>query len=394
MPVESFIQKHYLLSRVTSTLLAFGFALIYSRELGVENRSIVAYIFVLSSLIWIGLTSGTTLTLRKLGVNSPLQITASFFSLILVEIIIGIILFILGLLVFSSYKTQIPYPILLFGVAYFLLSGLAMVLIEILIACLKYSWGGYLELTAVLFQYVLYFLIFNLQIFSTAISLLASFALSYLIIATIITSLLRTNLHIKFEFRSPWNFWKLTKGSHSLGISLGLMDRVDKMLIAFFFPLGALAQYTVMSSLISFFRFIPDALSKFLISSKRNYWRDISKKPLIWTLILITLSVLAIFSSQFLILNLLGRDWLLPWTITLVFILQELARGVFQLTGNYKISVGLAQSSHKASLSLVISAIPLSILFSRYLGIVGVPLGFVTSYTGILLYFLWRESNA
>lgn len=394
MPDSSFIQKHYLLSKVIGTFLAFGFALIYSRELGVENRSIVAYIFVLSSLIWIGLTSGTTLTLRKLGITSQRQITASFFSLILVESIIGIILFISGLLVFSTYKTQIPYPIIIFGVGYFLFSGLAMVLIELLIACLKYSWGGYLELSAVLFQYVLYFLSLKLGIFSTAVSLLASFTLSYMIIATIIIFLLGTNLHIKFEFKSPWDFWKLTKGSHSLGISLGMMDRVDKMLVAFFFPLGALAQYAVMSSLISFFRFIPDALSKFIISSRLHYWRDISKKPLLWTLILIILSITAIFSTQFLILNLLGRDWLLPWTVTLAFILQELARGVFQLTGNYKISVGLARSSHNASLSLVISAVPLSILFSRYLGIIGIPLGFVASYAGILFYFLWRKSNA
>jgi len=394
MPDSSFIQKHYLLSKVIGTFLAFGFALIYSRELGVENRSIVAYIFVLSSLIWIGLTSGTTLTLRKLGVTSQHQITASFFSLILVESIIGIILFISGLMVFSTYKTQIPYPIIIVGVAYFLFSGLAMVLIELLIACLKYSWGGYLELSAVLFQYVLYFLSLNLGIFSTAVSLLASFTLSYMIIATIIIPLLGTNLRIKFEFKSPWGFWKLTKGSHSLGISLGMMDRVDKMLVAFFFPLGALAQYAVMSSLISFFRFVPDALSKFLISSRLHYWRDILKKPLLWILILIILSITAIFSTQFLILNLLGRDWLLPWTVTLAFILQELARGVFQLTGNYKISVGLARSSHNASLSLVISAVPLSILFSTHLGLIGIPLGFVASYAGILFYFLWRKSNA
>ena len=74
------IQKHYLLAKVASTLLAFGLALIYSRQLGVENRSIVGYIFVLTSFIWIVLTSGTTLTLRKIDPDNQHKFLASFFS--------------------------------------------------------------------------------------------------------------------------------------------------------------------------------------------------------------------------------------------------------------------------------------------------------------------------
>ena len=390
----SFIQKHYLLAKVTSTLLAFGFALIYSRELGIENRSIVGYVFVLSSIIWIGLTSGTTLTLRKLGAGNQHKHLPSFFSLILVEALMGIILFALGIFLFSILRAPMPTPIALLGMAYFISSGLTMVLIELLIAYVKYFWGGYLELLAVLFQYVLYFTIIKLNIFSIAISLLTSFVFSYFLIAIMGFVLLKFKLNISFRLEAPSDFLKMTKGSHSLGISLAAMDRLDKIFIAFYFPVGALAKFSIMSSLISFFRFIPDSFSKFLISDRSNHRRSAVRAPLFWGLLLLPLSIFAIFISQFLISRLLGPEWLLPWTVTFVFIVQELARGIFQLVSNYKISLGLAHSSHIASILLVIFSISFALLLSRKLGILGVPLSFVCSYIVIIFYLLRRKTLA
>lgn len=389
-----FIQRHYLLTKVASTLSAFGFALIYSRELGIENRSIVGYIFVLGSLIWIGLTSGTTLTLRKLGGGDQHGFLASFFSLILVEAVIGIVLFALGIFLFSIFRAPMPSPIILLGMAYFMSSGLAMVLIELLIAYVKYFWAGYLEFAAVLFQYILYFTIIKLDIFSTAISLLTSFVFSYLLIAIIGLALLKLKLKIKFNLEEPLGFLKLTRGSHSLGISLAAMDRLDKLFIAFYFPVGALAKYSIMTSLISFFRFIPDSFSKFLVSGRLDHRRSIVKNPLFLGLFTIGLSISAIFITQLLISTLLGREWLLPWTVTFVFIFEELLRGIFQLVSNYKISMGLVQNSHFASILLIILSIFFTILFSRNLGIIGVPLGFVCSYILILFYLFSRKTRA
>lgn len=386
------IQKHYLLAKVASTLLAFGFALIYSRQLGIENRSIVGYIFVLTSFIWIVLTSGTTLTLRKMDPDNQHKFLASFFSLILIEALLGIVLFGLGIFLFSILKTPIPSPITLLGMAYFISSGLTIVLIELLIARIKYFWSGYLELLAVIFQYILYFTIIKIDVFSIAISLLTSFVFSYLFIAAIGFVLLKPKIKIYFSLGAPSDFLKMTKGSHALGISLAAMDRLDKIFIAFYFPVGLLAQFSIMSSLISVFRFIPDSFSKFLISGSLDHQRRIVRAPLFWGILLIPFSISAIFISQLLIARLLGPEWLLPWAVTFVFIIQELARGVFQLVSNHKISVGLVQNSHIASILLVIVSIFFVFLFSWKLGIVGVPLSFVCSYIFILFYLL-RKKN-
>lgn len=276
--------------------------------------------------------------------------------------------------------------------AYFISSGLTIVLIELLIARVKYFWGGYLELLAVIFQYILYFTIIKIDVFSIAISLLTSFVFSYLFIAAIGFVLLKPKIKIYFSLGVPADFLKMTKGSHALGISLAAMDRLDKIFIAFYFPVGVLAQFSIMSSLISVFRFIPDSFSKFLISGSIDHQPRIVRAPLFWGILLIPSSISAIFISQLLISRLLGPEWLLPWAVTFVFIIQELARGVFQLVSNHKISLGLVQNSHIASILLVIVSIFFAFLFSWKLGIVGVPLSFVCSYI-FMLFYLLRKKN-
>jgi hypothetical protein len=145
-----------------------------------------------------------------------------------------------------------------------------------------------------------------------------------------------------------------------------------------------------MTSFISFFRFIPDALSKILISTKSEAWRKYLKSPILIVVGLAIFTGGSVFASQILVSQMLGPEWLLPWGVSFVFALQELARGTFQLSGNYNVSVGISTKTHNAALFLFISAGPLAILFAYWLGIIGVPLGFLLSYLGVLLYIRMR----
>lgn len=99
-------QKRYLLIKATAIFLGLVFAFAYSRELGVVNRSILAYVFTLSSLIWIFLTSGTTLTLRKNQPDVSSRTFASFQTLLLVQLLIGLFVFSLGLFLFLPLRLQ------------------------------------------------------------------------------------------------------------------------------------------------------------------------------------------------------------------------------------------------------------------------------------------------
>ena len=54
--------------------------------------------------------------------------------------------------------------------------------------------------------------------------------------------------------------------------------------------------------------------------------------------------------------------------------------------GNYKVSIGISSQTHKASVMLFLTAGPLAIIFSKWQGIIGIPIGFLISYSGVLLY--------
>lgn len=379
--------RFYLPARGITTTLSLLFAFLYSKDLGVVNRSYVAVVMTFSILIIVIITSGTTLTLRNLPKMARSQTNiSSFISLIIIETFSGLILFSLTLIGFSIYKGNLPLPLIYVSLLYFVLSALHLIFNEILFAFDKFKTAGKLDILTILLQISLYFMGGALTDLSIAVRLLLSFAGSYLIIVILCLFKLRSEFTKKLDFGNPKIFLAMSKGNHSIGTVLGLVDRFDRLIIAWFLPVVLLGKYTVMSSFISFFRFIPDSFSKILVNSKSEFWRQYLRNPLILFLGLTGIIASMIVTSQYLIERMLGSDWLLPWGVSLVFALQELARGTFQMLGNYKVSVGASTQTHNASLILFFTAGPLAILISWWQGIIGVPIGFLISYSGVLIY--------
>jgi hypothetical protein len=393
MSASLLIQKRYLVAKVLATLLSLVFAFLYSRELGIVNRSILIYVFTLSSLTWIILTSGSTLTLRKLRPSKESREFESFISLILVESLIGIVVLTIGLLIFSNYKTTIPNPLIALIYGYFLLSGFAMIMVEILITYLKYLFSGLIELIAVGIQVSLFFLIFKPLDFSTASKLLLSFNISYLIICFWMAKVILSSMGINLKITSPILFWRTTKGSHLLGVSLGVVDRLDRFIIAFYFPTGTLAQYSAMSSLISYFRFIPEFFSRIMISGFILPYSIYRKnRILVLSFFLVAVSSI-VFISRIFISNFLGEEWLLPVTIFIAFGIQEILRGAYQISINYNSKLNLSFSTSFIPIILLCLTLILSSLAVDLFGLIGIPIAFSLSFVVcILLASLWRKS--
>lgn len=386
-------QKRYLLIKATATFLALVFAFAYSRELGVVNRSILAYVFTLSSLIWIFLTSGTTLTLRKNQPDVSSRTFASFQTLLLVQLLIGLFVFSLGLFLFSTFKASIPGPLLFASYLYFVSSGVAMLLVETSIAYFDFKISGYLELVAVVIQILLYFIVLIPVDFTIAIQLILSFIASYVSISLIFLRRFRKQLGVSINFASPVLFFKLTKGNHSLGISLGVMDRLDRLIIAFAFPTGILAKYSVMSSLISYFRFVPEFISRVLIARDDPIYLELRKHRKILFLGILLVGSLMIFSAQTLIRTLLGSSWVLSIGIVIAFVIQELARGTYQLTLNIIIKRGDTESAKYIPWILIIAVLPLVALAIKLFGLIGVPLSFTAVFLlASFIGYKWRNN--
>ena len=386
-------QKTYLLIKATATLLALVFAFAYSRELGVVNRSILAYVFTLSSLIWVFLTSGTTLTLRKNQPDVSSKTFASFQTLLLVQLLIGLFVFSLGLFLFSTFKTSIPGPLLFASYLYFVSSGVAMLLVETSIAYFDFKISGYLELVAVVIQILLYFIVLIPVDLTIAIRLILSFIASYMFVSFIFLRRFRKQLGASIRFASPLLFIKLTEGNHSLGISLGVMDRLDRLIIAFAFPTGILAKYSVMSSLISYFRFIPEFISRVLIARNDSIYQELRKHRRLLFLGILLVGSLMIFSAQSLIRTFLGSSWALSIGIVIAFVIQELVRGTYQLTLNMIIKRGDTESAKYIPWILIIAVLPLVALAIKLFGLIGVPLSFTAVFLLASFFgYKWRNN--
>ena len=357
-----------------SLILAFW----YSKELGVLNRSFLAVIMTTSILCSIAFTSGATFTLRTLKVhNISDSLKKSFATLVAIQGFLAFITYSITLVIFSQFKDQLPRQLIYGAMVYFIFSLLHLVMMEILLAADKFKKVGLLEVSTVITQIVIFFGLSFITHISIASRVLLSLTISYLIICIYVTAILDFKPFLGFN--NPKEFWGLTKGRNSLGTVLGILDRADRIIIAWTLPTINTGQYAGMGSILGFFRFIPDAISKIIVSGKISF---LSKAVRVKTLLALGLGLLLVTLtaiSQIIIKYYLGSEWLLPWWISMIFGAQEIARGTFQVVQNERLSRLSGQSPHLHFFLLALN-VGMGIIFSSFFGIVGVPIGFLIGY--------------
>lgn len=377
--------KFYVLGRTSAITLSLLFALYYSRELGVLSRSYLAMIMTSGVLIGVALTSGTTLTLRNLGIQrTPKDNISSFHLLVVIEMLIGSVLFLLTMLTFSTLKYSLHPTLIITSVFYFIASITHLIVFELLIASKAFRFLALSEIVTILLQ-VFFFLFFTKFVdISIASKVLVSFILSYVVVVSACLFYLKFKFGYYVNFSNPLVFFRLTKGNHTLGTVLGIVDRFDRLIIAWFLPIALLGKYAIMSSAISFFRFVPETISKLIVATKSEILPKYFQFKFVWVGVLIALTASVLLLQSFIEFT-LGQSWLLPLSVTYVFALQELARGMFQLSANYKIVIGKSSHAHRAAMCLLLISGPFAYILSRWKGLIGVPLGFLLTYIFVLL---------
>jgi hypothetical protein len=269
-----------------------------------------------------------------------------------------------------------------------------MILVEILITYLHYLFSGLIELVAVVIQLSLFFMILKPLELSIASKLLLSINISYLIICLRMAQLIISSLGMNFKISSPRIFWKATKGSHLLGVSIGIIDRLDRFIIAFYFPTGTLAKYSAMSSLISYFRFLPEFFSRIMISGFILPYSILRKNRfLVISIFLAAVSVIVLVSRIF-ISTFLGQEWLLPITIFVAFGVQEILRGAYQISLNYNSKLNLTFSTSVAPVLLLVVAPILSSLTVHIFGLIGIPIAFSLAFIASITFAAVGRKNA
>jgi O-antigen/teichoic acid export membrane protein len=238
-------------------------------------------------------------------------------------------------------------------------------------------------------QVSVYLMLFSVNQVSIAVALFSAFILSY-ITSTITTVLLLIGIidpSIKFKWREIRALLSASKNLHLLGIATGFADRIDRIVIAWFLPLEILGKYAVGTSFISFLRFFPEAMDRWIVSGQVvPIFGKLGKSLVNRILAILILVIGGSLLTQVFVKIFFGDKWSLPLLVFIFFAGQEIARGYYQVRLSRMVSVGLEKEVRNTSIGLIFIAPIFSIIGAKSIGIYGVPLGMLVGYVGLNYY--------
>jgi O-antigen/teichoic acid export membrane protein len=226
---------------------------------------------------------------------------------------------------------------------------------------------------------------------SIAASLFTSLIISYLtsVVSSTLVLLVHTNASITTSWKDIALLFKKSTPFHIVGIAGGFADRIDRLMIAWFLPLGFLGKYAVGTSILTYLRFLPEAFSRLIISGQSNFQlrrlKLIGKSWLLRLLAGVFVSIVLAGLSQLLVLVALGKQWLISFVVIVGFSVQELMRGYFQLRVSTLVNENKEKLVTKVSLLLITLSTLLSFIGVKLAGLIGIPIGIAISYAILIL---------
>jgi O-antigen/teichoic acid export membrane protein len=374
----------FLSTRGLTSGLALVLALYYTKLLGVEKRSILVFIMVTALILTVIFTSGVSLTFRNRAAES---INSKNLMAYLTTITVGgfgvAILSSVFLWFFSQSQSEIPPSIYIIGFVYSFLACLNLGFQDALVAKGNLRLATFLDFITILVQGLSLIFFVYLDQTSLFMSVIISFVISYLLIVfATISVFIQTE---KLEFKGVRKEIKLllsaSKQNQLFGIANGMVDRLDRLLVGLMLPLTFLAKYALITSLISFTRFFPEAYNRVLLM---KYHQKKAKQQNNFGLVAYALIgfavVIFVFVSQGFIQIVFGQKWLLPINIALIFALQEILRGWYQSNATKLVAIGSSKVVSQMSLFLILGALVLMLVGINMMGLVGAPLSMVVLY--------------
>jgi O-antigen/teichoic acid export membrane protein len=329
-------------------------------------------------------TSGVSLTFRNRpaeSINSK-NLIAYLFTITLGGIGVAILSNVL-LSFFSQSQSQIPASIYIIGFVYSFLACVNMGFQDALVAKGNLKLATFLDFVTILIQGLSVIFFIYLDQTSLFMSVIISFVISYLLIVFATVSVFIQTEKLDFEgiTKEIKSLLYSSKQNQLFGIANGMADRLDRFLVGFMLPLSFLAKYALITSLISFTRFFPEAYNRILLL--KHHQKSARQKTNIglasYVLIGIAVTIFA-FISQGFIQIVFGQKWLLPINIALIFALQEILRGWYQSNATKLVALGGSRVVSQMSLFLIAGAVVLMLIGINTVGLVGAPMSMVIVY--------------
>jgi O-antigen/teichoic acid export membrane protein len=371
-------------TRGVTSGLALLLALYYTKLLGVEKRSILVFIMVSALILTVILTSGISLTLRNRPTGSIKSSDLVSFLFIITGsgVLVGVLNTLL-LTYYSEIRSDLTSAIYIICFIYSFFACVNLGFQDALVARGNLKLAAFFDLITILVQGLSLLFFVYLDQTSLFMSVMISFVFSYLLIsfATLSVFIQTESMNFSKVVSNSKQLIKTSSNNQLFGIANGLADRIDRFLIGLIMPLALLSKYALITSIISFTRFFPEAYNRILLL-RHHSTEPGQKRTFSITSLMLAASGIVIFVliAQFFIEFVFGDKWVLPLEVAVLFAVQEILRGYYQSNAVNLVALGGSRFISHISFFLILSAVSLMVLLINQFGLIGAPISMILIY--------------
>ena len=315
-------------------LAALTFALIYSKQLGVERRGLLTFVMMTNLVFSILLISGISLHLRNITRKEEgREALGTYVSVVLV---FSFITPLLNLTVLNIYQeitgTNIPNNLLYVCVLYCFFSTLSYGMHDALLLIKSIKIASVMDIGVVLLQIAGYLTLVYSGETSYFVSVLISISISYLVMvsSTLLLIIYIYNPKISLSWTSLKRLLIDSSTPTLVNMTNQLLERSDKVFIGLQTSAADLGRFSTSQSLLGISRFLFDALAKLTIARDRNFLAWKKSKLFMSTFVGLLTFFVSVIASQFINIF-LGPEWKLPFLMILSLGFIEILRGIYSL---------------------------------------------------------------
>lgn len=369
--------RRFVALRGLSLLLALSFALLYSKQLGVERRGLLTFIMITNLVFSIFFISGISLHLRNLTKKGDGEkyLGPYLFLIVIFSLITPLLNYITLSLYESVFNTPIPDNLMYVSLLYCFLSTLSYGVHDALLLIKSLGLASFMDISTILIQIAGYFTLLYAGEISYFVSVLTSISISYLVF--IFSSLVLLLYIYKPSFNISSNslraLFRDSSSPYLINFASLILERIDKVFIGLQTSSGELGRYSTSQSIFGLSRFLPDALSKLTIARNRSY---LTRR--IYSILSLGLLGLAILGIAWIVSRfiefVLGPEWLIPFFLLSLIALVEVLRGLHQILITNVIRLGTFTHLRKMTLFQLFLGFGIQPLAIYFFGITGAVL--------------------
>jgi hypothetical protein len=337
-PINSRRRIIYLSLRYLSLIISFILSIFYTPKLGLTNRGILSFVFLITGVLIPVLSQGMRLALRGYYIRNPNQSVPiiPYFRAVLTHAVLGLILVNFILFLFLSRLDHLEPPIFFAVISYFAAAFGAQIFYDYLLSRSNYRVLNIKIVTEVSILVFVFFVLVKMEYYSLFITILLSLTVSYAVGGFLLALVFHKKTLIKMIFdksqpdrnhlSSQVGFIKSLFPSSILIV----IDRLDKFVVFLAFPISTFSKIVLAQSFLAFVKPAQDLAVNFV--SSRSEALD-QRKLFFWGALLSSVSGLIVFIVYYFVLDsFFGAEWKLGIDLLLLLFLLEIFKFLLSIS--------------------------------------------------------------